>query len=178
MRMGMDINEIHEITRIDKWFLYNLKQIIELEEDIKDQHKSRNLPTTSVDAASTNVGDLHVRHFPSLVGEHLLHDFSALAGVVLHILDHDVHLVEPVALLDLPREGDELVRHHSHVAGDPEAVFILVVIPLHLLVRPDVQDSRRQDADLPCTCSRRSSPREPPQERTGPPTMKSAFFSE
>ena len=56
MRMGMDINEIHEITRIDKWFLYNLKQIIELEEDIKDQHKSRNLPTTSVDAASTNVG--------------------------------------------------------------------------------------------------------------------------
>ncbi len=37
MRMGMDINEIHEITKIDKWFLYNLKQIIELEEEIKGQ---------------------------------------------------------------------------------------------------------------------------------------------
>ena len=56
MRMGMSIDEIHEITRIDKWFLYNMKQIIELEEDIKSRHKSRNLPTTSVDAASTNVG--------------------------------------------------------------------------------------------------------------------------
>ena len=56
MRMGMSIDEIHEITRIDKWFLYNMKQIIELEEEIKSRHKSRNLPTTSVDAASTNVG--------------------------------------------------------------------------------------------------------------------------
>lgn len=57
MRMGMDINEIHEITRIDKWFLYNLKQIIELEEEIKNQHKSRNLPTASKNAAaSSHVG--------------------------------------------------------------------------------------------------------------------------
>lgn len=37
MRMGMDIDEIHEITMIDKWFLYNLKQILELEEEIKNQ---------------------------------------------------------------------------------------------------------------------------------------------
>jgi carbamoyl-phosphate synthase large subunit len=37
MRMGMDIDEIHEITMIDKWFLYNLKQILELEEEIKSQ---------------------------------------------------------------------------------------------------------------------------------------------
>jgi carbamoyl-phosphate synthase large subunit len=37
MRTGMDIDEIHEITMIDKWFLYNLKQIIELEEEIKNQ---------------------------------------------------------------------------------------------------------------------------------------------
>ena len=40
-RMGMTIDEIHEITRIDKWFLYNLKQILDLEEEIKEQHKSR-----------------------------------------------------------------------------------------------------------------------------------------
>ena len=37
MRMGMDIDELHEITMIDKWFLYNLKQILELEEEIKSQ---------------------------------------------------------------------------------------------------------------------------------------------
>jgi len=36
MRMGMNIDEIHEITRIDKWFLYNIKQILELEEEIKN----------------------------------------------------------------------------------------------------------------------------------------------
>ncbi|MDV5121313.1 MAG: carbamoyl-phosphate synthase large subunit [Candidatus Scalindua sp.] len=37
MRMGMDVDELHEITMIDKWFLYNLKQILELEEEIKNQ---------------------------------------------------------------------------------------------------------------------------------------------
>jgi len=54
-RMGMTIDEIYEITRIDKWFLYNLKQILELEEEIKYQHKSRGLSTTSTDdTAETN----------------------------------------------------------------------------------------------------------------------------
>ncbi len=59
MRMGMTIDEIHEITRIDKWFLYNLKQILELEEEIKGQHKSGDLSTTSVDnTAASNNGSL------------------------------------------------------------------------------------------------------------------------
>ena len=48
-RMGMTIDEIHEITKIDKWFLYNLKQILELEEEIKEQHKPKDISTTSVD---------------------------------------------------------------------------------------------------------------------------------
>ncbi len=59
MRMGMNIDEIHEITRIDKWFLYNIKQILELEEEIKNQHKPGNLSTTSVDnTAAINNGSL------------------------------------------------------------------------------------------------------------------------
>ena len=53
-RMGMTIDEIHEITRIDKWFLYNLKQILELEEEIKEQHQSGHLSTTSVDDTAVN----------------------------------------------------------------------------------------------------------------------------
>ena len=47
LRMGMNIDEIHEVTRIDKWFLYNIEQILELEEEIKYQHKSNDLSTTS-----------------------------------------------------------------------------------------------------------------------------------
>ena len=52
-RMGMTIDEIYEITRIDKWFLYNLEQVLELEEEIKDQHKSRDISTASVDNTET-----------------------------------------------------------------------------------------------------------------------------
>lgn len=36
LRQGMSIREIHETTFIDPWFLYNLKQIVEMEKEIKD----------------------------------------------------------------------------------------------------------------------------------------------
>jgi len=35
-RMGMSIEEVYELTRIDPWFLYNIKQIIEIENKIKE----------------------------------------------------------------------------------------------------------------------------------------------
>ncbi len=49
LRIGMTIDEIHEITRIDKWFLYNIEQVLELEEEIKGQHKSGDLTIASED---------------------------------------------------------------------------------------------------------------------------------
>ncbi|OGW37231.1 MAG: carbamoyl phosphate synthase large subunit [Nitrospirae bacterium RBG_13_39_12] len=39
IREGMDINDIHEFTWIDPWFLQNIKQIIDMEEKIKDYAK-------------------------------------------------------------------------------------------------------------------------------------------
>ncbi|MCL4536450.1 MAG: carbamoyl-phosphate synthase large subunit [Nitrospirae bacterium] len=36
LRQGMSINEIHELTWIDPWFLHNMKQIIEMEKEIKE----------------------------------------------------------------------------------------------------------------------------------------------
>ncbi|HLO26018.1 MAG TPA: carbamoyl-phosphate synthase large subunit, partial [Geobacteraceae bacterium] len=35
IRSGMPVNEIYEITAIDPWFLHNLRQIIEMEEELK-----------------------------------------------------------------------------------------------------------------------------------------------
>lgn len=34
---GMSIEEIYEITKIDMWFLHNIKQIVEMEKEIKNQ---------------------------------------------------------------------------------------------------------------------------------------------
>jgi carbamoyl-phosphate synthase large subunit len=36
MRIGMSPEEIYELTKIDKWFLYNIKQILDLEEEIQN----------------------------------------------------------------------------------------------------------------------------------------------
>ena len=43
MRTGMDIKTIHEYTRIDPWFLENMKQILDMEERIKS-HRDNSLP--------------------------------------------------------------------------------------------------------------------------------------
>ena len=34
LRVGVDIEKIHELTQIDSWFLHNMKEIIDLEKDI------------------------------------------------------------------------------------------------------------------------------------------------
>ncbi|MBS1258593.1 MAG: Carbamoyl-phosphate synthase large chain [Candidatus Scalindua arabica] len=57
MRMGMDIDEIHEITMIDKWFLYNLKQILELEEEIRNQPEPMTDPSLLKKAKQYGISD-------------------------------------------------------------------------------------------------------------------------
>jgi carbamoyl-phosphate synthase large subunit len=39
-RANIDIDKIHELTHIDRWFLYNIKEIIDLEKDILHNKKS------------------------------------------------------------------------------------------------------------------------------------------
>lgn len=49
LRLGMSIEEIYQVTKIDRWFLYNLKQIVELEEEIKNQCMPRDTSSPSRD---------------------------------------------------------------------------------------------------------------------------------
>ena len=37
LRSGMTVDEIFEITRIDRWFLHNIRQIVEMEEELKSR---------------------------------------------------------------------------------------------------------------------------------------------
>jgi carbamoyl-phosphate synthase large subunit len=36
LQLGMTIDELYKITKIDRWFLYNIKQIVEMEEELKE----------------------------------------------------------------------------------------------------------------------------------------------
>lgn len=38
MRLGINMNEIFQWTRIDRWFLYNIKQILDLEDEVKQKY--------------------------------------------------------------------------------------------------------------------------------------------
>jgi len=41
MRLGMDLAEIHDLTRIDPWFLANIRQIVEFEEGLRRPESGR-----------------------------------------------------------------------------------------------------------------------------------------
>ncbi|MFQ5658421.1 MAG: carbamoyl-phosphate synthase large subunit, partial [Candidatus Methylomirabilales bacterium] len=40
LRLKMDVAEIHELTRIDPWFLENIREIVEMEEDLSNPHST------------------------------------------------------------------------------------------------------------------------------------------
>ncbi|MCM8782598.1 MAG: carbamoyl-phosphate synthase large subunit, partial [Candidatus Omnitrophica bacterium] len=49
IKIGMSVDEIYELSKIDRWFIDNIKQIVELEEEIKkyknaDANDSLNIP--------------------------------------------------------------------------------------------------------------------------------------
>jgi carbamoyl-phosphate synthase large subunit len=43
MKQNIKIDEIYELSRIDRWFLHNIKEIIELEEEIKNKRLTKDL---------------------------------------------------------------------------------------------------------------------------------------
>ncbi len=46
LKKSMDIDKIYELTKIDKWFLYNIKEIVELEKEISETKNQRALSST------------------------------------------------------------------------------------------------------------------------------------
>ena len=60
LRMGMSIGEIFNLTKINEWFLYNLKEIVDFEEEIKRKGKKK-LPEKSILARAKELGFSDVR---------------------------------------------------------------------------------------------------------------------
>ena len=60
LRMGMSIKEIFNLTKINEWFLYNLKEIVDFEEEIKRKGKKK-LPEKSILARAKELGFSDIR---------------------------------------------------------------------------------------------------------------------
>jgi len=45
LKLGLEVNEIYELSRIDRWFIENMKQVVELEEEIKKYRSKKELRT-------------------------------------------------------------------------------------------------------------------------------------
>ena len=59
-RTGVSIEEIFDLTKINEWFLYNLKEIVDFEERIKNKGKKK-LPEKSILARAKELGFSDIR---------------------------------------------------------------------------------------------------------------------
>ncbi|MDP6336676.1 MAG: carbamoyl-phosphate synthase large subunit, partial [Nitrospinaceae bacterium] len=61
LRRGVSVEEIYEITSVDPWFLHNILQIIELENEIKSARKLKELPADLIKRAKeTGYSDKYI----------------------------------------------------------------------------------------------------------------------
>lgn len=60
LRTGMSIEEIFNLTKINEWFLYNVKEIVDFEEEIKKKGEKK-LPEKSVLARAKELGFSDIR---------------------------------------------------------------------------------------------------------------------
>ncbi len=61
LRRGISIQEIYEITFVDPWFLHNILQIIELEDEIKSSRRLKELPADLIKRAKeTGYSDKYI----------------------------------------------------------------------------------------------------------------------
>jgi carbamoyl-phosphate synthase large subunit len=71
LRMGMSIDQIHELSRIDPWFLFNIKQIIEMENRISAEAWKRRSAEEEGNLRTSDLAD-----FRALLGEAKEYGFS------------------------------------------------------------------------------------------------------
>ncbi len=58
LQAGMDIDDIYQLTGIDPWFLFQIKQIVDLEAGLREQGREcRPLPSVSGSASLLNISD-------------------------------------------------------------------------------------------------------------------------
>lgn len=48
LRRGLSVDEIYEITRVDPWFLFNMKEIVDFEQDIRQAGSLEQLPEATL----------------------------------------------------------------------------------------------------------------------------------
>lgn len=60
LRQGISVEEVHDLTSIDPWFLNNIKQIVEMEEKIREVRKSGKVESVLRDAKEFGFSDKRI----------------------------------------------------------------------------------------------------------------------
>lgn len=133
MERGMSVDRIYELTKIDKWFLFKLKNIINIKDQLSEFKSLETVPTELLAHAKINgFSDFQIaRHVlksgPSTINDDLMkiRHFRKLAGIVPRIKQIDTLAAEYPAktnYLYLTYSGTE---HDIQCENDRKSVIVL-----------------------------------------------------
>jgi len=133
LEKGMPVDRIHELTRIDRWFLYKLRNIINLKNELSVYNSLETLPTELLeDAKIFGFSDFQIaRHVmksevKSINSDMLkVRELRIAAGIIPYVKQIDTLAAEYPAVTNYLYLTYSASEHDISFSGDKKSVIVL-----------------------------------------------------
>ncbi len=130
---GFTVDQIHELTKIDRWFLYKLRNIFDRKNEIEAYNKLENLPIDLlIKAKKTGFSDFQIARFIFKdVDDHMeggllaVRDFRKKKGIVPYVRQIDTLAAEYPAMTNYLYLTYSASSHDINFDNDGQSVIVL-----------------------------------------------------
>ena len=130
---GFTVDQIHELTKIDRWFLYKLRNIFDRKNEIEAYNKLENLPIDLlIKAKKTGFSDFQIARFIFKdVDDHMeggllaVRDFRKKKGIVPYVRQIDTLAAEYPAMTNYLYLTYSASSHDINFDDDGQSVIVL-----------------------------------------------------
>jgi carbamoyl-phosphate synthase large subunit len=130
---GFTVDQIHELTKIDRWFLYKLRNIFDRKNEIEAYNKLENLPIDLlIKAKKTGFSDFQIARFIFKdVDDHMeggllaVRDFRKKKGIVPYVRQIDTLAAEYPAMTNYLYLTYSAISHDINFDNDGQSVIVL-----------------------------------------------------
>ncbi|HBH82753.1 MAG: carbamoyl phosphate synthase large subunit [Bacteroidetes bacterium GWE2_41_25] len=133
LEKGMSVDRIYELTRIDKWFLFKLRNIINIKDELSEYKTFESLPNELLSHAKINgFSDFQItRHVlksgPSTINDDImkLRNYRKSLGIVPYIKQIDTMAAEYPAVTNYLYLTYSGIEHDINCENDKKSVIVL-----------------------------------------------------
>ncbi len=133
LQKGVSLNTIHETTQIDKWYLYEIRKLVEMEKVIKEYKKVDDIPTETLwEAKKLGFSDVQIAKLLSESDEDMVYDHRTQQGIrrVYKMVDTcsaEFPSTTPYfySTYEQTSSGSTTLEHNESRSSDKQKVIIL-----------------------------------------------------